>query len=44
MGVGMALHENLVYDARSGQPLTAGFYYDRIPTPHGRAGRRRHVR
>ncbi len=32
MGVGMALHENLVYDARSGQPLTAGFYYDRIPT------------
>jgi xanthine dehydrogenase molybdenum-binding subunit len=32
MGVGMALHENLVYDERSGQPLTAGFYYDRIPT------------
>ena len=32
MGVGMALHENLVYDAKSGQPLTAGFYYDRIPT------------
>ncbi|MFN7980553.1 MAG: xanthine dehydrogenase family protein molybdopterin-binding subunit [Vicinamibacterales bacterium] len=32
MGVGMALHEDLVYDAKSGQPLTAGFYYDRIPT------------
>ena len=32
MGVGMALHENLVYDPRSGQPLSAGFYYDRIPT------------
>lgn len=32
MGVGMALHENLVYDAKSGQPLSAGFYYDRIPT------------
>jgi CO/xanthine dehydrogenase Mo-binding subunit len=32
MGVGMALHENLIYDARSGQPLSAGFYYDRIPT------------
>lgn len=32
MGVGMALHENLVYDQKSGQPLSAGFYYDRIPT------------
>ena len=32
MGVGQALHENLVYDARTGQPLTAGFYFDRIPT------------
>jgi CO/xanthine dehydrogenase Mo-binding subunit len=32
MGVGQALHEDLVYDAKSGQPLTAGFYYDRIPT------------
>jgi CO/xanthine dehydrogenase Mo-binding subunit len=32
MGVGMALHENLVYDRASGQPLSAGFYYDRIPT------------
>jgi CO/xanthine dehydrogenase Mo-binding subunit len=30
--IGMALHEDLIYDRRSGQPLTAGFYYDRIPT------------
>jgi CO/xanthine dehydrogenase Mo-binding subunit len=30
--IGMALHEDLVYDQRSGQPLTAGFYYDRLPT------------
>jgi xanthine dehydrogenase YagR molybdenum-binding subunit len=32
MGIGMALHENLIYDRRTGQPLTAGFYGDRIPT------------
>jgi len=32
MGIGMALHEDLIYDRRSGQPLTAGFYGDRIPT------------
>ena len=32
MGIGMALHEDLVYDRRTGQPLTAGFYWDRIPT------------
>ena len=25
-GIGQALHEDLLYDARSGQPLTAGFY------------------
>ena len=25
-GVGQALHEDLLYDARSGQPLTAGYY------------------
>ena len=31
-GIGQALHENLVYDARSGQPLSAGYYFDRIPT------------
>lgn len=31
-GIGMALHENLLYDARTGQPLTPGFYFDRIPT------------
>jgi xanthine dehydrogenase molybdenum-binding subunit len=31
-GIGMALHEQLLYDHRNGQPLTAGYYYDRIPT------------
>ena len=31
-GIGMALHEQLLYDARNGQPLTAGYYYDRILT------------
>ncbi len=31
-GIGMALHEQLLYDARTGQPLTPGFYFDRIPT------------
>ena len=25
MGIGMALHEDLLYDPRSGQPLTAGY-------------------
>src|SRR5256885_1837206 len=32
MGIGMALHEDLIYDRRNGQPLTAGFYGDRIIT------------
>jgi xanthine dehydrogenase YagR molybdenum-binding subunit len=32
MGIGMALHEELIYDRRNGQPLTAGFYGARIPT------------
>ncbi len=32
MGIGMALHEDLRYDARSGKPLTAGFYGARIST------------
>ena len=32
MGIGMALHEDLVYDKRNGQPLTAGFYGARILT------------
>ncbi|HLK46912.1 MAG TPA: molybdopterin-dependent oxidoreductase [Bryobacteraceae bacterium] len=32
MGIGMALHENLLYDPRSGQPLTAGYYGARILT------------
>ena len=31
-GIGMALHEDLLYDPRTGQPLTAGYYFDRIPT------------
>jgi CO/xanthine dehydrogenase Mo-binding subunit len=31
-GIGMALHEDLIYDVRSGQPLTAGYYGDRVPT------------
>jgi xanthine dehydrogenase YagR molybdenum-binding subunit len=32
MGIGMALHEDLLYDRRNGQPLTAGFYGARIMT------------
>jgi CO/xanthine dehydrogenase Mo-binding subunit/aerobic-type carbon monoxide dehydrogenase small subunit (CoxS/CutS family) len=32
MGIGMALHEDLIYDRRTGHPLTGGFYGDRIPT------------
>jgi xanthine dehydrogenase YagR molybdenum-binding subunit len=32
MGIGMALHEELQYDPRSGQPLTAGFYGQRVAT------------
>ena len=32
MGIGMALHEDLLYDPRSGQPLTAGYYGARILT------------
>jgi CO/xanthine dehydrogenase Mo-binding subunit len=31
-GIGMALHEDMVYDRRSGQPLTGGYYGARIPT------------
>lgn len=31
-GIGQALHENLVYDANTGQPLSAGYYFDRVPT------------
>ncbi len=31
-GIGMALHEDLVYDRRSGQPLNAGYYGARIMT------------
>src|SRR5262245_47708801 len=32
MGIGMALHEDLIYDRRSGVPLTPGYYGARIPT------------
>ncbi len=32
MGIGMALHEDLVYDHHSGAPLTAGYYGARIST------------
>jgi CO/xanthine dehydrogenase Mo-binding subunit len=31
-GIGMALHEELLYDKRSGVPLTAGFYGSRLMT------------
>ena len=32
MGIGMALHEDLIYDRRAGAPLNAGFYGARICT------------
>jgi CO/xanthine dehydrogenase Mo-binding subunit/aerobic-type carbon monoxide dehydrogenase small subunit (CoxS/CutS family) len=32
MGIGMALHEDLLYDAASGQPLTPGYYGARVLT------------
>ena len=32
MGIGMALHEDLVYDGRSGSPLSAGYYGARVAT------------
>ena len=31
-GISMALHEDLVYDRRSGRPLTAGYYGARVAT------------
>ena len=31
-GIGMALHEDMVYDRRSGQPLTGGYYSARVAT------------
>ncbi len=31
-GIGQALHEDLLYDRRSGYPLTSGFYGARVPT------------
>jgi len=32
MGIGMALHEELLYDPRSGQALTPGYYGHRVLT------------
>jgi xanthine dehydrogenase YagR molybdenum-binding subunit len=32
MGIGMALHEDLIYDRRSGVALNAGYYGDRVLT------------
>ena len=32
MGIGMALHEDLIYDPRSGLALNAGYYGDRVLT------------
>jgi CO/xanthine dehydrogenase Mo-binding subunit len=32
MGIGMALHEDLIYDRRAGAPLNAGFYGARLCT------------
>ncbi|HEY7390973.1 MAG TPA: molybdopterin-dependent oxidoreductase [Bryobacteraceae bacterium] len=32
MGIGMALHEDLLYDPASGQPLTPGYYGARVLT------------
>jgi CO/xanthine dehydrogenase Mo-binding subunit len=32
LGIGMALHEELLYDRRSGRPLNAGYYGARVPT------------
>jgi CO/xanthine dehydrogenase Mo-binding subunit/aerobic-type carbon monoxide dehydrogenase small subunit (CoxS/CutS family) len=32
MGIGMALHEDLLYDRASGQPLTPGYYGARVLT------------
>jgi CO/xanthine dehydrogenase Mo-binding subunit len=31
-GIGMALHEQLLYDKRTGLPLTAGYYHARVMT------------
>jgi xanthine dehydrogenase YagR molybdenum-binding subunit len=31
-GIGMALHEELLYDKRSGLPLSAGYYHARVMT------------
>jgi xanthine dehydrogenase YagS FAD-binding subunit len=43
MGIGMALHEDLVYDPRSGVALNAGYYGDRVLTHRDAPGDRRHL-
>jgi CO/xanthine dehydrogenase Mo-binding subunit len=32
MGIGMALHENMIYDQRTGIPVVTGYYFDRVVT------------
>lgn len=32
MGIGMALHENMLYDLHTGIPVVTGYYFDRVPT------------
>jgi xanthine dehydrogenase molybdenum-binding subunit len=32
MGIGMALHEDMIYDQRTGIPVVTGYYFDRVPT------------
>jgi CO/xanthine dehydrogenase Mo-binding subunit len=32
MGIGMALHENMLYDQHTGIPVVTGYYFDRVPT------------
>jgi len=32
MGIGMALHEDMIYDQRTGVPVVTGYYFDRVPT------------
>ena len=32
MGVGMALHEDMIYDQRTGRPVVTGYYFDRVVT------------
>ena len=32
MGLGMALHEDMIYDQRTGIPVVTGYYFDRVVT------------